>query len=56
MEIEAPKNISTIRLEIKHYAWLSFILHFLHKKFSVFESLVDKKEHTNVYKYLRHRK
>lgn len=53
MEIEAPKNICIIRLEIKHYAWLSFILGSLYKKWHAFKSLVDKKEHTSVYKYLK---
>lgn len=53
MDIKAPKNISTVRIAMKHYVWFSFILGFVYKKWSAFESLVDKKEHASVYKYLK---
>lgn len=53
MQIEAPSNISTVKLEITYYAWLSFILGSPYKKWSAHESLVDKKEYTNVYKNLK---
>lgn len=53
MQIEAPSNISTVKLEITHYAWLNFILGSPCKKWSALESFVDNKEYTNVYKNLK---
>lgn len=43
MQIEAAKNINSVKLEITHYSWLSFILGSLYKKWSAFDSLINEK-------------
>lgn len=43
MQIEAAKNINSVKLEITYYSWLSFILGSLYKKWPAFDLLVNEK-------------